>query len=484
MSTLRKGVRGTVDLTVGQILSNGCSFVRLAILARLLGKEDFGIAATFAITTTMLEMASNMSVNVLMVQSKNGNDERFENTAHTLQAIRGVINAIVLFLLASPVSYYFGIPEARWAFQYLALVPLIQGFVHLDINRLEREMNFRPKILTEVAPQIAITVAAWPMAVWLRDYSALLWLLLIKAAFALIASHCLSKRRYRWGWHKFCLREVLSFGWPLLINGILLFVITQGDRIAIGAFYSMSALGTFSVAVGLVAAAGNALVVVSKGVLLPVLSRTQDERDVFVERYRDTVRIMVILASLVGPMFIVFGRPFVIFVYGAKYVDAGILVALLGAAEAFRLVRLAPILTAMAKGDTTCALLSNVFRLVGVGLAFALAYAGSDLAWIAAAATLAECATLVAANQILCLRHGTRASICYEPLFVPIVGMSLATFTIFLPTGGLRLLIGAIGFLVWGGICFAIFQKWYPFTMGRIGSLVIDIRKRIWIPAN
>ena len=50
MSLFRKSLKGSVELSAGQILTYGCSFVRLAILARLLTVADFGIAATFSMT--------------------------------------------------------------------------------------------------------------------------------------------------------------------------------------------------------------------------------------------------------------------------------------------------------------------------------------------------------------------------------------------------------------------------------------------------
>ena len=46
-------------------------------------------------------------------------------------------------------------------------------------------------------------------------------------------------------------RRLLTFGWPLLVNGLLMFGIVQGDRLIIGTAYSVYDLGIYSVALTL-----------------------------------------------------------------------------------------------------------------------------------------------------------------------------------------------------------------------------------------
>ena len=310
-------MKGSFELTVGQVLTYGSSFVRLAILARILTKADFGVTAMFAMTVALLEMSSNMSLNMLIVQSKDGDDPSFQGTAHLLQATRGIIIGMLLFLLAWPVSHFFNIPETRWAFQCLAIVPLLKGFVHLDINRLERTMNFRPRIVVEVIPQILITIAAWPMAVWLKDYSALLWLLVARAVFTLIASHVIAERPYRWTWRRAYFRDVIRFAWPLLLNGVLLFLIGQGDRFLVGATLSMENLGLYAAASALAWAVGTMVHIVHGTVMLPILAARQNDQEEFRRYYHVSARVLMLVTTVMGTAFILGGAPLIVLVYGS-----------------------------------------------------------------------------------------------------------------------------------------------------------------------
>lgn len=462
MSVLGKSLKGSVELSMGQILTYGCSFLRLAILARLLTTQDFGIAATFSMTIFLLEKSSNMSLKTILIQDKNGDSESFQGTAHFLTAIRGIILALFLFLLAWPVTHFFKIPEARWAFHCLAMVPLLRGFMHLDVERFVRKMHFRPRIATEVLPQVAITAAAWPMAIWLGDYSALLWLLVAKAVFTLIASHLLATRTYRWAWHKAELIKIFHFAWPLLLNGPLVFLVAEGDRFITGAFYTMSSLGLYAAAAGLVAAASGAIIRVTNSIFLPSLSQVQDDSELFLQRYQGIVRTLVIIAAIFSPPFILLGDSAAVLVYGEKYRAAGILVAWLGAAQALAMIRNGPILAAIAMGDTKCVPMQSVIRATGVGCAFVFAYRGMPLHWIAASAVLGECLALAALLQLVSYRLNLKASTVYGP--ATLVGAGVAMSIVFTQWGAESntLISSIIVLLGWAVVCLFVARRWYP----------------------
>jgi len=246
----------------GQVLGQAFALLRNVIVARMVTPADYGIASAFMVTVQLLESLSDLGTGTYVIQSPHGDDESTIDTAHAVNAFRAVINAIVLFGLAWPVSALFGIPEARWAFQCLALWPLLNGIAHLDLSRLQRQMRFHQAVTDEVASQAAALMLAWPLAYWLRDYSAILWLLLIQRLVATGASFLLAERPYRWGWNRTYVREMFAFGWPLIINGGLMYVIFQGDRLLIGASqhfssraYTLSDLGIYSVAAGFSTAA-------------------------------------------------------------------------------------------------------------------------------------------------------------------------------------------------------------------------------------
>ncbi len=167
------------------------------------------------------------------------------------QVFRGLFASVVLFAIAGPVALLFKIPEVTWAFRLLAVVPLIRSFAHFDIFRLQRQMRFGPSVWADAGPQVVTVILAAPLAMWLGDYRVMLFLVLLQVTAATFISHLTAKRPYRWAWDRVQARRIINFGWPLLINGLLMFFILQGDRAIVGAAFDMQVLGWYSAAFAL-----------------------------------------------------------------------------------------------------------------------------------------------------------------------------------------------------------------------------------------
>ena len=135
MSLRRHVFKGAAVVGGGQALGQVLSFVRNVIVARLLGPDDFGIAATFALTVSLLEMISDLGTDKLIILAADGDNPRLQASAQLWQFAREAVGALLILALAWPLAALFGVPQARWAFYWLALVPLLRGLLHLDIKR-------------------------------------------------------------------------------------------------------------------------------------------------------------------------------------------------------------------------------------------------------------------------------------------------------------------------------------------------------------
>jgi O-antigen/teichoic acid export membrane protein len=453
MTTRLSFLRGGLHLSTGQVISQAGSFVKNLIVARLVSPADFGIAAIFSLTFSLMEMISNLSAQMLLVQDGDGDNPRFENTAHFIHAARGLMNATIIFVLAGPVSHLFGAPQAKLAFECLALVPLIRGFYHLDINRFQRHMRFGPFVQVDSGSNLLVTLIALPLAFWLRNYWAMLWLLVAQSVCYLIGSHLVSERRYAWACDRFFTKRMFHFGWPLLINGLLLFGIFDGDRFVIGSAhrlfarsnYTLTDLGVYSVAFALAQAPSVTFGNICSSLFLPLLSRAQGLRTQFERRYMVCIQIVSLLAAIVAIGFILAGGKIVTSIYGHKYAAAGIYVGWLAAMWSVRVFRMAPTIAAMAYGDTRNAMVSNLARSSAVVGALLIAATGRSLVWIAVCGFLGELVALVVCVGRLQLRHGVPAKLCYRPFAVFSAGVGVSVLIVVAGIGklGLALVLSA-----------------------------------------
>ncbi|HMD84913.1 MAG TPA: oligosaccharide flippase family protein [Terriglobia bacterium] len=487
MTTRLSFLKGGVHLSAGQVISQSSVFLKSLIVARLISPADYGIAAIFAMTFSLLEMISNLSAQLLIVQAEDGDNPRFERTIHFVHASRGMLNATLTFLLAGPVSTLFGAPKAKLAFECLALVPLIRGFYHLDINRFQRHMRFAPFVFVDSGSNLLVTLIALPLAFWLRSYWAMLWLLVAQSACILIGSHWLAERPYRWAWDRFFAKRMFHFGWPLTINGLLMFGIFEGDRFFIGSAhrlfsrsnYTLTDLGVYSVAFALTQAPGTIAANMCTSLFLPLLSLAQGLRVQFERRYLACAQVVSLIAVVVAMGFIVAGGRVVTLVYGQKYAAAGVFIGWLSAMCAVRILRYAPTLAAMAYADTRNAMVSNLARSSAlVGMLF-VAATGRSPVWIAVCGFLGELLALVVCVWRLQLRHGVPATMCFKPFAAFFVGIGVSALVV---VGGIARLGLAPIFL--STACLIMLQAvsmicLFPGVREELGTLVLRVRSSL-----
>lgn len=432
-TSAKRFAKSGLKLGANQGVVQFCAFVRNVILARLISPADFGIASIFAMTFYLMEMVSNLATETLLVQAEDGDESEFEASAHLLMASRGMVNGLLILVLSRPIAHLFGVPKASWAFALLACVPLLKGITNLDPSRLQRHMRFDPLILTNIIPTVVVTLLAYPLGKWLGDYSAMLWLLIIQTAVTMLVSHLVSERRYSWGWNREYARRFFKFGWPLLVNGLLLFLIFQGDRFVIGAAkqlfprndYSLGDLGVYSVAFALTLAPSMVVASVASQLFLPLLSRAQNDRAQFERRYAVCSQLVALASGLISIPFIVAGGSMVTIIYGVKYAAAAKFIGWLGAMQFLRTLRVAPTLAAMALGDTENAMYANIARTTAFVGVLIIAATGQDLRWIAACGFFGEILAFATCVLRLRKRQGLPTSIPTRPGAVVALGVVL-----------------------------------------------------------
>ena len=444
-------VSGGLSLAVGQAASQVCSFIRSIILARLLSQEDFGIAAVFATILSLLEMVSNLSASTLIVQASDGDEPALQNTAQFTLAALGVWNAVLFIALAGPLSGLFGIPGAQGAFRCLALIPLARGFVHLDSNRFQRSLRFGPTVLVDAIANLVVLILALPLTLWFRNYWAMLWILILQSIGTMIGSHIVAQRRYGWNWKRNYAKRLFTFGWPLLINGILMYGIMEGDRVVIGSArrffpqstYTLADLGVYSVAFALMMAPTNFVATAAGSLFLPVLAKVKSFPEEFARRYLHCVDAVFLAAAIISVPLIFAGGKVITFIYGQNYAAAAGFTGWLAAMWGIRIIRVAPTIGAMAQGDTRSAMFANLGRSLALVCMALGAATGSKLTWIAISGFGGECLAIVILTWRLSRVHGIACRVHNKPYALFAFGMLIAALGTYV-AGSLSLLVTLI----------------------------------------
>jgi O-antigen/teichoic acid export membrane protein len=383
-------IKGGLQVGLGQVGQQGLLLIRSVFVARLLPEQQFGIAQTFMTVIAALDAMTEIGIEIYIVSNKDQDSEDLQRTLHTMLILRGLVSAIGIYLLAHPVALLFGVPDSAWAYQWLAIVPLIRGFVHLDYKRYERTFRYWPGILvafvSTLANALISVVIAWktgsPIAIVI-GYA-------VQMVVMVLGSHMTAERSYGLAFVTSRVKELIAFGSPLILNGVLIYVLSQGDRIVIGSMLGLRALENYAVVAILSAGITILVMRVTDAVYLPLLSDAKVGTPTYLTRYEASGAFTVLTAIATLMFFGFVGHSFVTLAFGQKFSPTPLLVTLLGIQVALKLLRTWPQRAFLANAQTSILFYSNLIAATGLVFAFYAAQYGYGIEGVAAGIVISE----------------------------------------------------------------------------------------------
>jgi len=390
MSQLNKIIRSGVHILTGHGAGNVLNLVRNVFVARLLGPDDFGVAITFALTISAFQMATDIGAGKFLIQNEHGNEPQVQATIQALWVIRGLIIGGLLFVSGGMIANIFEIPETAWAYQTLAIVPIIQGLSHLDVSRIQRNFEFKHEVnLALISQLVSVIVAIW-LSYMLADYRSMLWAIVAQVVVYTVGSHLVAERRYQIAWSMDTVVPAMKFGWPLILNGLLLFVGSQGDRLLVGGLLSVRDLANYGTAVLLTGALSTLVIRVVSIIALPLLAEVRSEPAQFSKRYGLVGLIVSFLAVMLSIVVIHIGPDLVRLIFGSKFDVPDQLFVFLGLSAALWILQIWPTVGALALGDSLSLMIVNIVRFSGILLATILVMRGGGMIAVASAIAVGE----------------------------------------------------------------------------------------------
>ena len=166
----------------------------------------------------------------------------------------------------------------------------------------------------------------------------------------MILSHILFKEhRNRFQWESKTIHEIIRFGKWIFVGTALSFLATQGDRLILGKYLSISELGIYSIAYYLSHAIIQTLQTLASKMLFPVYSHIiRENNDSLLEKMRKIRLVLMIITLPVISATVIWGNEIVRFLYDTRYYEAGWMLQILGIGATIEAINitLSPILLA------------------------------------------------------------------------------------------------------------------------------------------
>lgn len=382
------------------VLAEAAALGRSVAFAWAIGPDELGRAMMLALTVRLVEMASDLGADRLMLQAADGNAAGLQADLQAAAVLRGIAGALVLLAAAPILALLFADGPATLTYALLAMVPLLRGFAHLDYRRAERTQRYRPMAMVEGGAILAMAASILPAVAVLGDHRAMAWVLIVHAMALVVLSHLVARRRYRLRFVRAALLRIWRFGAPLLLNALLLFFTFYADRLIVAGAYDWATLALYGVVLQLALLPAQIVGRAAASVVLPQL-RVAIAQGRLAAVWGPIVTAHLGLAVCLVAGFTLLAPGAIAVVYGAPFrPDLGLALCV-GLAAGFRVLRTPFSQLAVATGRTGDPARANLIRALALLPAAGLAAMGLPLVAIAAAAALGEAGATLRAWMLL-----------------------------------------------------------------------------------
>lgn len=292
---------------------------RLIILARLLSPNDFGLFGIALLTLSALETLSQTGFKQALIQKKE-NIKPFLNTAWTIQIIRGLLIALVLFFIAPHAALFFAEPRAEPILQVIGLAIILHNLTNVAVVYFEKELKFHKYFAYNFAGTLADFIVAISAAILLQSVWALVLGFLARNLVKCIASYMFTPYRPKLQFNFEQAKELFGFGKWILGSSALVFLLTQGDDVVVGKLLGVTALGLYQIAYRISNMPATEISHIISQVTFPAYSKLQDNISKLREGYLKVLQVTAFLSFPIAGLIFILAPDFTRIFLGEKWV--------------------------------------------------------------------------------------------------------------------------------------------------------------------
>lgn len=313
-------IKGTFWVYVSNYTGKFLSFVTVTILARLLTKEDFGLAGYAIVTISFLEVLSDLGIGSALIYHRK--DPLASDTAFWLNMITSLALFGLTWLSAPLAGRYFNDLRSVPLIRVLALTFPISGLKNVHGSLLRKDLHFNRKYIPDLVwsaskGTISVVFALLGFGAWSLVWGQVGGQLLSSAAYWLVKPWRPSLR-FSHGLAK----ELLSYGLGLIaVSGLGVFLLNV-DYLLVGRYLGAAALGVYTLAFRVPELLIKQFCGTLAKVIFPVFSKLQDDARTLRQAFLATLRYVTIITFPLGLGLALVAEPFVLVVFSSKWVEA------------------------------------------------------------------------------------------------------------------------------------------------------------------
>lgn len=296
----------------------GISFVVFLVLARLVAPEDFGVVSLAGVFVALAQVFLNQGFSDAVIQRRELTRDHCSTAFWSNVAIAAVF-LVATLLGADLLAAAFGQPRLAPVLRWLSFVFVSTALISVHQAVFKRELRFfsfamRALVGITAGGIVGVVMAIQGWGVW-----SLVGQQLVNGAASIIVIWTTSGWRPQFRFCRRCFADMAGFAANVIGSNLIGFFYKKLDVFLIGFFFSAELLGYYYLVVRLVTTMGLLTLSTVQSIVMPVLSRLQDDRPRFSEVFATTIQLVhsVYLPIVLGIGLV--ASPLLPLLFGAKW---------------------------------------------------------------------------------------------------------------------------------------------------------------------
>jgi O-antigen/teichoic acid export membrane protein len=268
----------------------GSQFILQIVLARILDPEHYGVLSLMVIFTTLANVFIQTGFNTALVQNKDVTEEDYSSVFWVTFGIAVALYGVI-FVAAPLIGAFYAMPDIVAPLRVLALMLLPGALNSVQLAKCNREMDFRKVFLSNlsailVAGGAGVVIALMGGGLWALVAQTMLNVFI---ACLVMCFTCRLRLRFVCNWKR--VLQLFSFGWKILVSGLLDTLYNDLRSLIIGKKYDSGTLGYYNRGKQFPQFIITAVSSTVQSVLLPAMSKQQDETKKVKELTRTSIMV-------------------------------------------------------------------------------------------------------------------------------------------------------------------------------------------------
>lgn len=318
MTLKEKTVSGLLWSFIDSFAMQGITFIVGIVLARLLTPQEFGLVGMITIFIAISSSFINSGFGNALIQKQNCSENDY-STVFYFNLLMGFIFFLILFFTAPIISRFFKEPQLIQLIRVLGIVLIIDALTIIQRTILTKRIDFRLQTKISIISSMISGILALVMA--FKGFG--VWSLVARQISQQAVNSFLL-----WVWNSWrpilvfsveSFQQLFSFGYKLLISGLIETIYRNVYYLIIGKYFSALELGYYTRADQFQSLPSSQLNGIIGRVSFPVLTSIQDDIPRLRAAYKKIIRSTMLITFVLMLGLAAIARPMILTLIGERW---------------------------------------------------------------------------------------------------------------------------------------------------------------------